>query len=65
MWNTDEKGARDFAGGKEDWKIAARIAEECAGFKPDDEDEMVADEAVSCYNCRYRRWTVKSFVCCK
>jgi len=65
MWTIGDKGEREFSGGKEDWAVAALIAEECPGFKPDDEDEMVADEEVSCYNCRYRRWTVKSFVCCK
>jgi hypothetical protein len=26
---------------------------------------LVADESISCYNCRYRRWTVNSFICCK
>lgn len=65
MWVINDKGEREFSGGKEDWETAARIAEACPGFKPDDEDEMVADEAVSCYNCRYRRWTMKSFICCR
>ncbi|MEN6348246.1 MAG: hypothetical protein ABFD08_02460 [Syntrophomonas sp.] len=63
MWRINEKGEREFSRGKEDWDFAARAAENCPGFKPDDEDEMVADETVSCYNCRYRRWTNKSFVC--
>lgn len=65
MWITNDKGEREFSKGKDDWAVAARIAEECSGFKPDDEDEMVADEDISCYNCRFRRWTMKSFVCCK
>lgn len=65
MWIINDNGKREFSGGKEDWEAAAHIAQECPGFKPDDEDEMVADEAISCYNCRYRRWTIKSFVCCK
>jgi hypothetical protein len=65
MWNINEKDEREFTGGKEDWTAVASIAENCPGFKPDDEDEMVADEAISCYNCRYRRWTRTSFVCCK
>ncbi|MDD4170960.1 MAG: hypothetical protein PHQ94_01840 [Syntrophomonas sp.] len=56
-------GEGEFRGSKDDWDLAAQIAEKCVEFKADDEDEMVADEAVSCYNCRYRRWTVRSFVC--
>ena len=65
MWTMNDKGEREFSRGKEDWAAAASIAEACSSFKPDDEDEMVADEAISCYNCLYRRWTVKSFVCKK
>jgi len=65
MWSINDKEEREFTGGKEDWETAANIAGDCPGFKPDDEDEMVADEDVSCYNCRFRRWTMKSFICCK
>ena len=56
-------GEREFPGGKEDWAGAARIAAACASFRPDVEEEQVADEADSCYNCRYRRWTAASFTC--
>lgn len=48
-----------------DWSGAARIAANCAGFHPDEDDEQVADEPVSCFNCRYRRWTVSAFTCCR
>lgn len=48
-----------------DWTGAARIAANCTAFQPDEEDEQVADEAISCYNCRYRRWTIAAFTCCK
>lgn len=65
MWHQTDKGEREFTGGKQDWSTAARIAENCPHFQEDDEDELVADETVSCYNCRYRRWTTKTFVCCK
>jgi len=51
--------------GRDDWAGAARIAAACETFHPDEEDEQVADEPLSCYNCRYRRWTVTSFNCCK
>jgi len=51
--------------GRDDWVGAARIAASCDFFHPDDEDEQIADEPQSCYNCRYRRWTADSFICCK
>ena len=58
-WN----GEKEFSGGKEDWLGAARIACACQSFLPDVEEELVADAARSCYNCRYRRWTAESFAC--
>lgn len=64
MWRLNEKGEPEFNGGKQDWSAAAKAAEECSRFQEDDEDELIADEPVSCYNCRYRRWTADSFVCC-
>jgi hypothetical protein len=63
MWRTDSKGAREFTGGKENWAAAARVALGCPGFAPDVEEEQIADEARSCYNCRYRRWSAVSFTC--
>ena len=63
MWQVDGMGQRVFAGGREDGRSAAATAGGCTRFRPDDEDEQVADEHLSCYNCRYRRWTTASFVC--
>lgn len=63
MWNFNSKGEKEFAGGKKDWVEVAKIAKDCLSFKIDDEDELVSDEPVSCYNCRYRRWNLKSFSC--
>ncbi|MGI5921591.1 MAG: hypothetical protein ACOX6I_07625 [Syntrophomonadaceae bacterium] len=65
MWRINERGEYEFTGSKENWAEAAQLAEACVYFKPDDEDEMVADEPVSCYNCQYRKWTVNSFICHK
>ncbi len=62
-WYKDEKGRRIFRGGREDLALAAETAAGCNGFVIDDEDERVSDEERSCYNCRYRRWTVESFAC--
>ena len=63
MWSKDETGALTFEGGKESWGAAAAVAAGCGSFVPDVEEEMVADDERSCYNCRYRRWTVNSFTC--
>ena len=65
MWNLNERGEKEFKGGSSDWGAAAQTAKECPWFDPDDEDEMIAEEPVSCYNCRFRRWTPRSFTCCK
>lgn len=65
MWNINSKGEKEFCGGKKDWKTAASIADNCKLFKYDTEEELVADEGISCYNCRYRRWTAESFICVK
>ncbi|MGE5389475.1 MAG: hypothetical protein ACM3PE_00265 [Deltaproteobacteria bacterium] len=64
MWKTNQRNERDYTGGKNDYEVVAAIAKKCPAFKPDDEDEMVADEPVSCYNCLFRRWTASSFTCC-
>ncbi|QSX07830.1 hypothetical protein J0B03_08405 [Alkalibacter rhizosphaerae] len=54
-----------FAGGKDHYEEAAALAGKCIYFKEDDEDEQMAPEKISCYNCRYRRWTADSFQCMK
>jgi hypothetical protein len=59
----NQNGRAEFAGGQEDWAGAARQASVCVHFNPDVEEELTADDARSCYNCRYRRWTRKSFTC--
>jgi hypothetical protein len=64
MWRINRQGEREFTGGTEEWQGAARIAATCPAFHPDVEEEQVADEARSCYNCRYRRWSGTSFTCC-
>ena len=65
MWKLNPKGKREFLGGKEDWNSAPKAAENCPAFKEDVEEEQVADQLRSCYNCRNRRWTSLSFVCCR
>jgi hypothetical protein len=63
MWRIDDTGAREFIPGKESWAAAACAALDCPRFTPDVDEEMVADEERSCYNCRFRRWSAVSFTC--
>jgi hypothetical protein len=65
MWSFNTKGEKEFSGGKGNWSKVAEIAKACPNFKADEEDEQVSDETVSCYNCRYRKWSLKSFICMK
>ncbi len=64
-WSKNERGQDQFKGGRHDWSQAVAIAGNCTQFLLDDEDELVAEEERSCYNCRYRRWTERSFICMK
>lgn len=64
MWRIT-KGKKTFLYGNNDNENARKAAEACPDFRPDCEDEQVAGDPVSCYNCRYRRWTRESFDCMK
>jgi len=65
MFIRDHHGLAVFSGGQEDWERVAHVASSCGRFRADVEEEWVADERLSCYNCRYRRWTAASFACLK
>lgn len=65
MWFINDRGEKEFRGENNNWYAAAAEAKECGYFMEDVEDEQVADEKRSCYNCRYRRWSARSFVCLK
>lgn len=58
-------GMKTYCGGQQDYREAAALAEACKSFVEDYEEELMADEKISCYNCRYRRWTANSFQCLK
>jgi hypothetical protein len=47
----------------DDLAAAAQIAQGCAGFSADEDDECYAPEEVSCFNCRARRWQPDGFTC--
>ncbi|MBR3553142.1 MAG: hypothetical protein IKN72_07115 [Clostridia bacterium] len=64
MWEIIN-GKKHFTGGKEAYEAVARTAEHCPFFAEDCEEECVTDDARSCYDCRYRRWTSESFICMK
>lgn len=49
----------------DDLEKAHKAAVSCPDFREDCEDECVSDDPVSCYNCRYRRWTYEGFDCLK
>lgn len=40
-----------------------QAAKSCPFFIEDDEDEMVDDELLSCFNCMHRRWLAEGFEC--
>jgi hypothetical protein len=63
MWEMDSEGRKIFRHGQEAFALAADTAQNCRNFRPDVEEEWVADEERSCYNCRLRRWTPATFVC--
>jgi hypothetical protein len=63
MWITNQRGEQEFTGGQNDWTGAAKVAASCQQFLPDAEEECIADEPRSCYNCRYRRWNASFFTC--
>jgi len=47
------------------WEKAQAIALNCSEFKLDVEEEWLAEETVSCYNCRYRRFVGLGIRCMK
>jgi len=65
VWEIHAGGVREYRAGRNDWAGAARMAAACDSFREDVEEEIVADELRSCYNCRYRRWSATSFSCCR
>lgn len=65
MWLKNERSEIEFTGGKNNWTDAVNEAEKCSFYTLDVEDEVIDDEFTACYNCRFRRWTEKSFVCLK
>lgn len=64
MWQNYQNRKR-FLYGKDDHARAHEAASTCPDFKEDSEMECISDEPLSCYNCRYRRWTRESFDCMK
>lgn len=47
------------------WQAGHEIALTCDEFKEDVEEEWLAEEKVSCYNCRYRRFIDSGIRCMK
>lgn len=49
----------------DDWRQGHTTAQTCLQFQQDVEEEWVAEEMISCYNCRYRRWEQTGIQCMK
>ena len=62
MQNFNEKN--EFKYGKFNYEKAHQIAQNCAKFKLDsDEEEMSCGGERSCYDCAFRRWSKDNFIC--
>ena len=60
--NFNEKG--EFRFGKFNYEKVREIAQNCAKFKLDsDEEETSCGDERSCYDCAFRRWSKDSFIC--
>ncbi len=55
----------DLLFGPENWKEGHILALGCMSFISDVEEEWIADDPISCYNCRYRRWLSNGIGCMK
>ncbi|WP_342433334.1 hypothetical protein [Neobacillus sp. FSL H8-0543] len=53
------------AGNSEVYHTTVFMAENCSAFQMDVEDEIVFDDQMTCFNCRYRRWQAEGFTCYK
>lgn len=62
VWTKGKRGLL-FTCGRDAPLIAEKAALDCGKFSHDYEEECFAFEEISCYNCRYRRWTSESFEC--
>jgi hypothetical protein len=63
FFSISPKGDWIFLYGSDAPEKAAACARNCPVFSRDHEDECIADEEVSCYNCKWRRWNMKGFTC--
>lgn len=64
LWEIGKRGKR-FLPGRDAPHLAEQAALQCGNYSADYEEECFAYETVTCYNCRYRRWTSDSFECMK
>ncbi len=62
-WFYQQQGKWLFRFTNEDDHHAQQAAKYCDQFMEDDEDEMIDDELISCFNCMKRRWLIEGFEC--
>jgi hypothetical protein len=63
-----QNGVKLFSGNADRLEVfntTVSLAENCAAFQMDVEDEIVYENQTTCYNCRYRRWNSDGFSCYK
>ncbi|MDF9409514.1 MULTISPECIES: hypothetical protein [Pelotomaculum] len=61
-------GTKCFLGddsSREDVRATMVLATACPLYKDDNEEEIYLEGVLTCYNCRYRRWTRPGFSCFK
>lgn len=61
-------GVRHFCGNensKEDFDATVTLAKACSQYIIDLDEEVNWDNEITCYNCRYRRWTNLGYSCYK
>ncbi len=61
-------GSKFFLGDdsvQEDMDATVVLATACPLYKDDEEEEIYLEGTLTCYNCRYRRWSRTGFSCFK
>lgn len=61
-------GTKYFTGDSdagEDCSATMTLAAACPFYKDDVAEETILEDALSCYNCLFRRWTCSGFSCHK
>ncbi|OPX88844.1 MAG: hypothetical protein A4E53_01804 [Pelotomaculum sp. PtaB.Bin104] len=64
----EKDGTKYFTGDsnvRDDLSAAEILAKACPVYQDDVEEESFLEDALTCYNCRFRRWARSGFSCYK